>query len=95
MAEKKLENIFFFEKPVRIMILLAGAGEWHVSKISRKAECTNSHAQKLLGAFKDMGLVSFNKKGRAKFVSLTEKGLEISKSLSSTSSVIQKNTAAK
>ncbi|MBW6462273.1 MAG: MarR family winged helix-turn-helix transcriptional regulator [DPANN group archaeon] len=66
-------------KPVQILIALQSNSENYASTVAKIVDCTYSHTMKILEAFHNEGIVSFDKKGRVKFVSLTEKGKNIAK----------------
>ena len=72
-----VENVFLHSKPVKMLIALKMNNIRYATQISKLVDCTYSHTVKILDMFKKMGLVSFDKKGRVKFVQLTEVGEEI------------------
>lgn len=74
----ELENLFLRKKPVRLLMSLkTGKGPKYVSVLAKETDCTYSHIVKLLNAFKQLGLVEFEKTGRVKFISLTDRGKEL------------------
>ena len=85
MAEKEkhiLEDLFLREKPARIMLgLKTTKTPAYVTVLSKEADCTYSHTIKILNAFKKLGIVRFEKKGRIKRVILTDDGWDIAQNL--------------
>ena len=47
------------------------------SQLAKEVDCTYSHAVKILQTLEDLGLVSFEKKGRIKIIKLTKKGNDV------------------
>ena len=47
------------------------------SQLAKEVDCTYSHAVKILQTLEEMGLVSFEKKGRIKIIKLTKKGVSV------------------
>lgn len=78
MKEKSPLNLFFRQKPVKLLISLRD-GPKYATILSKEVDLTYSHTVKLLDQFKSFGLVEFEKKGRIKIIKLTETGNEISK----------------
>ena len=79
-----LEDLFLREKPAKILIGLKTAkGTVYATLLSKEADCTYSHTIKILNLFKNLGIVSFEKKGRVKKVRLTDDGWDIAHNLES------------
>lgn len=78
MKEKSILNLFFRQKPVKLLINLRD-GPKYATILSKEVDLTYSHTVKLLEQFKSFGLVEFEKKGRIKIIKLTDVGTEISK----------------
>ncbi len=77
-----LEDMFLRDKPSKILLDLHGAkGKIYATVLSKDSNCTYSHTIKILNLFRDMGLVSFEKKGRIKIVKLTDAGWDIAHNL--------------
>ena len=74
-----MTELFMHIKPVQILIALQSSSENYASTVAKIVDCTYSHTMKILEAFHNDGMVSFEKKGRVKFVSLTDKGKIIAK----------------
>jgi len=74
-----LVELILHEKPLMILLgLRYSGGKAYPAMLSKYADCTYSHAVKILNILEKNGLVSFEKDGRIKYAILTEKGEEIS-----------------
>ncbi|MEM2138839.1 MAG: winged helix DNA-binding protein [Candidatus Woesearchaeota archaeon] len=49
----------------------------YASNVAKAVDCTYSHVVKILQQMQKAGLVSFNKQGRLKYLSLTKKGEDL------------------
>ena len=77
-----LEDMFFREKPAKVMLAMKSAkGPVYATILSKEADCTYSHTIKILNVMRDLGLVKFEKKGRIKTVTLTDDGWEVAHNL--------------
>jgi len=77
-----LQDLFLREKPARILLgLRESKNPVYATLLSKDADCTYSHTIKILNAFKKMGIVDFEKKGRIKTVTLTNDGSDIAGNL--------------
>ena len=86
MFEKKeksvLEDLFLREKPALILLALKAAkGSVYATILSKESDCTYSHTIKILDILKEYGMVTFEKKGRIKMVTLTDDGWDIAHNL--------------
>ena len=80
---------FVREKPVDMLIFLNNAkGPAYSSVLAKNADCTYSHVVKVLKEMEEHGLVIFNKKGRLKLLSLTNKGKELAEALEKVKSIL-------
>jgi len=70
----KMRNLFLQERPAQILLVLSELKEPYISMIAKRADCTFAHASRTLKKMKKLGLVSFTREGRMKYVQLTEKG---------------------
>jgi DNA-binding MarR family transcriptional regulator len=71
-------DIFFRRKPALMMIALRKlARVRYGSVLAKEVDCTYSHAVKILQTLEELGLVTFEKKGRIKLIKLTKKGTEV------------------
>jgi DNA-binding MarR family transcriptional regulator len=55
--------------------------EIYASSLAKEVDCTYSHVVKILQQMEKAGLVSFNKTGRLKLLTLTKKGSEIAENM--------------
>lgn len=70
--------MFLRKKPVKLLMALKlGGPVKYISMLSKETDCTYSHTVKLLENFKNLGLVSFDKIGRVKYIKLTLDGEEL------------------
>ncbi len=80
MAQNRiLEDLFLREKPARILMGLKTGKDKPVyaTVLAKESDCTYSHTIKILNAFKNLGIVKFDKQGRIKMVILTDDGWDI------------------
>ena len=74
----ELENLLFHQKPLKILLGLKYAGgRSYTSLLAKYADCTYSHATFIIDKLVEQGVLQYEKKGRIKYVTLTEKGEEI------------------
>lgn len=77
-----LFKLFFHVKPAMMLIELKNSKKQvYASTLAKSTDCTYSHVIKMLKEMKDGGLVSFNKTGRLKYVTLTKTGEELAENL--------------
>ena len=70
--------MFLRKKPVKLLMALKlGGPVKYISMLSKETDCTYSHTVKLLDSFRKLGLVSFDKIGRVKYIKLTPDGEEL------------------
>jgi predicted transcriptional regulator len=74
-----LEDLFLREKPARILMGLKTGKDKPVyaTVLAKESDCTYSHTIKILNAFRNLGIVKFDKQGRIKKVILTDDGWDI------------------
>ncbi|HHE36513.1 MAG TPA: hypothetical protein ENL16_01715 [Candidatus Woesearchaeota archaeon] len=78
MKQKKIFNVFFREKPAMMLVtLLNKNSNIYASNLAKIVDCTYSHVVKILQEMQKAGLVSFEKQGRLKVLTLTKKGQEV------------------
>ena len=58
------------------------------SMLAKEVDCTYSHAVKILQILEELGLVSFDKKGRIKIIKLTKKGEEVADNIENIKKVV-------
>ena len=82
MKNKEIFNVFFREKPTMMLVgLLNAKGEIYASSLAKSIDCTYSHVVKILQEMEKSGLITFNKQGRLKLLSLTKKGTEMAENI--------------
>lgn len=75
--QKKIFNVFFREKPAMMLVhLLNTNSHIYASNLAKLVDCTYSHVVKILQEMQKAGLVTFEKQGRLKVLTLTKKGQE-------------------
>ena len=75
-------DLFFRRKPAMMLIALKKVSRAkYGSQLAKEVDCTYSHAVKILQTLEEMGLVSFEKKGRIKVINLTKKGRDVAESI--------------
>jgi predicted transcriptional regulator len=78
MKQKKIFNVFFREKPAMMLVtLLNKSNSTYASNLAKVVDCTYSHVVKILQEMQKAGLVTFEKRGRLKVLTLTKKGVEV------------------
>ncbi len=76
--DKKTFGVFFREKPAMMMIKLKNAKEGiYASSLAKAVDCTYSHVVKILQQMEKAKLISFEKQGRLKLLTLTKTGNEL------------------
>ena len=75
----KGSKIFLRDKPIELLLCLTRGNikEKYPSMLAKDSKCTYSHTVHLLQRMEKSELVSFEKQGRLKLVTLTKKGEEI------------------
>ena len=78
MGENDIFNVFFREKPAMMLVNLRNSKNGvYASSLAKSVDCTYSHVVKILQEMEKAGLINFEKQGRLKLLSLTQKGSEI------------------
>ena len=78
MVNEEIFNVFFREKPALLLLNLKNAKDQiYASTVAKTIDCTYSHVVKILQEMERAKLVSFNKQGRLKLITLTKKGTEV------------------
>lgn len=84
MKNKKIFNVLFREKPAMMLAgILNCAEDMYASTLAKLVDCTYSHVVKILQEMNKAGLVSFEKRGRLKILTLTKKGEDVAKNIRS------------
>ena len=77
-------DLFFRRKPAMMLIALKKVSRARYgSQLAKEVDCTYSHAVKILQTLEELGLVSFEKKGRIKIIKLTKRGSEVAGNIES------------
>jgi predicted transcriptional regulator len=75
---KEIFEVFFRRKPAMILVALRqNRKNKYGSVLAKEVDCTYSHAVKILQQMEKSKLVSFEKQGRIKTISLTDMGNEV------------------
>ena len=69
-----LEHLFLRPKPARLLVSVGSGEKPYALALAKEIDCTYAHTVKLLMKMEELGLVTFNKKGRTKFVELPDHG---------------------
>ncbi len=78
MDRNEVFNIFFREKPAKMIVALhAAKSDLYASSLAKQVDCTQSHFVKILQQMEEAGLLTFDKQGRLKLLALTKKGEEV------------------
>jgi len=90
MANKEhIFNIFFREKPAMMLVGLKNSkGAMYASSLAKQVDCTYSHVVKILQEMEKSGLISFEKQGRLKLLTLTKKGSDIADNIASIRNIL-------
>ena len=78
MKTKETFGVFFREKPTMMLLgLLNAKGPVYASALAKNVDCTYSHVVKILQHMEDSKLITFEKTGRLKLLSLTKEGRQV------------------
>lgn len=78
MKNSEIFNVFFREKPAMMLVTLKNSKtEIYASSLAKITDCTYSHVVKILQEMEKSGLVTFEKDGRLKLLTLTKKGEQV------------------
>lgn len=74
-----LMHLFLREKPALMMVRLnkRGSREKYFSVLAKEVDCTYSHTVRTLQELEKKGLLTFEKRGRLKLITLTKTGKEV------------------
>ncbi|MGC9309089.1 MAG: DUF6293 family protein [Candidatus Nanoarchaeia archaeon] len=82
-------DLFFRRKPAMMLIALKKVNRARYgSQLAKEVDCTYSHAVKILQTLEELGLVSFEKKGRIKIIKLTKKGRDVADHIQSIKKIV-------
>lgn len=72
-----MKEIFLNEKPVMTLVVIRRhRDDVYCSVVSKRIDTTYAHTVKIISKLEDKGLIKSEKKGRKKFLKLTDKGEE-------------------
>ncbi len=71
------ENIFLRKRSKDIMLALAEKDEWYIYELALKVASTYAHIFNIVKKLQQLGLVETVKKGRKRFIKLTDKGKKL------------------
>jgi len=75
-------DLFFRKKPALILIALNKVSRAkYGSQLAKEVDCTYSHTVKILQNLEELGLVSFERKGRIKIIKATNKGIHVAENI--------------
>ena len=69
------------EKPAMMLVLLRRKEKNYATSLAKSTDCTYSHTMKILDVFEKNGLIKSEKKGRVRYIYLTEKGEKVAELL--------------
>ncbi len=82
MKLKAIFGVFFREKPALMLVNLKNAkSDIYASNLAKQIDCTYSHVVKILQQMEKAGLITFQKSGRLKILTLTKKGNEVAEKI--------------
>lgn len=82
MVNEKIFNVFFRSKPTMLLLNLKNAkSSIYASTVAKSIDCTYSHVVKILQEMEKAKLVTFEKQGRLKLLTLTKKGSDVAESI--------------
>ncbi|MFH1637735.1 MAG: winged helix DNA-binding protein [Candidatus Woesearchaeota archaeon] len=86
---KDIFEVFFRKKPALILISLRKHQKHkYGSVLAKEADCTYSHAVKILQDMEKSKLITFEKQGRIKTIVLTEKGEKVAEYIEKIRSIL-------
>lgn len=88
---KNMKEFFLNEKPCSLIVSIRRRNEPYASELAKAIDTTYAHTVKVIQKMEDEGIVDSRKKGRKKFLSLTE-GTEIAKVLNELYNFIEGNS---
>ncbi len=90
MSKDDMFNVIFRTKPAKMLIELRNSkSEIYASSLAKAIDCTYSHVVKILQEMNKAGLVNFEKHGRLKLLTLTNKGAEVADHLIAVENILQ------
>ena len=78
MGAKDLEQMFLHAKPAKLLVKIReGNGKKYASTLAKDVDCTYSHCIRILQELERQGLITFEKQGRTKMITMTKSGEDI------------------
>ena len=84
-----MKDIFFQERSKQILLSLAGTNRQHISQVASDIKGTYAHTFNLLNEMESCKIVKSAKKGRTRYITLTEKGKKLASLLQNFSAVLE------
>ena len=76
--KEEIFDVFFREKPAMMLVNLKNTkNAIYASTLAKQVDCTYSHVVKILQRMQEAGLITFEKQGRLKLLTLTRKGSDV------------------
>ncbi len=86
---RSIDELFLHLKPVKIIVRMKDpTTENYASALASQADCTYSHAVRIIQEMDEKDLVETEKKGRRKQIELTEEGDRIAEELAELMSIM-------
>jgi len=90
MDGNNLFGIFFRDKPALLLLSLRNTKrEVYASTVAKEIDCTYSHVVKILKELEEGNLISFNKTGRLKLLTLTKRGEQVAENIAKVRSLLK------
>ena len=91
MAKLDIFNVLFRKKPAMMLVEMRrnSKKEIYASNLAKSVDCTYSHVVKILQQMHKAGLVSFDKQGRLKLLTLTKKGEDVASHIDKIMTVLE------
>jgi len=89
MKNKEIFNVFFREKPAMMLVNLKNnKGSLYASSLAKSIDCTYSHVVKILQEMEKSGIITFERQGRLKLLTLTKKGMDMADHIDSVRTIL-------
>ena len=86
---RSIDELFLHLKPVKIIVRMKDpTTENYASALASQADCTYSHAVRIIQEMDEKDLIETEKKGRRKQIELTEEGDRIAEELAELMSIM-------
>jgi len=88
--KEEIFDVFFREKPAMMLVNLRNAkNAIYASTLAKQVDCTYSHVVKILQRMEKSGLITFEKQGRLKLLTLTRKGSDLAEHIDSSRAILK------